>query len=90
LKHFGGTTLSLRNGSEHQVTQEVRIVVLKHRGIDGDGTYGTPAIRGYFDHATACRGLDGAVCQLTLKLLQTPLDLLSELEELLKICHAIG
>jgi hypothetical protein len=90
LEHFGGTPLSLRDGSEHQVTQEVRIVFLKHSGIDGDGTHGTPAIGGHLDHATARRGLDGAICQLALELLQTPLDLLSQLEELLKICHAIG
>jgi hypothetical protein len=90
LKHFSRTPLGLGDGRKHQVAQELRVAVLKNAGINPDGADCSSPIGGDLYHAATGRSLDRARCQLRLELLQTTLDLLAKLKELLKICHAIG
>jgi len=89
LEHLGRTTLGLGYRGEHQVAQEIGVMVLKDRRINRDPPHGAAAIGGHPDHATTGRGLDGAVGQFGLQLLQPALNLLPKLKELLEICHAI-
>jgi hypothetical protein len=90
LQHLCRPTLCLGYGGQHQVAEEVGVMVLEYRRIDRDGPHRTTTISRDLHHAAASRSLDGAVSQLGLELLQPPLDLLSELKKLLEICHAIG
>jgi hypothetical protein len=90
LKHLGRAPLGLGHCREYQVAQELGIVILEYGGVDKDGTHRPAAVGGHLDHAPAGRGLNGAGCQLRLQLLQPALNLLTQLKELLKVCHAIG
>jgi hypothetical protein len=90
LKHFRRPALSLGHGGKHQLAQEFGIAVREDSGVDRDGAHGATAISGDLDHATSGRRFDGTRSQLRLKLLKPALHLLAQLEQLLKICHAIG
>jgi hypothetical protein len=90
VEHLGRATLSLGYRGEHQITEEIGVVVLEDDWIDRDRSDGTAAISGHLHHSAAGGGLDGASGQLRLQLLQPALHLLSQLKELLKIRHAIG
>ena len=51
-------------------------MVLKNRRVDRDCPYRAAAIGGHFDHAAAGSGLNGAVRQFALQLLEAALHLL--------------
>jgi hypothetical protein len=90
LEHFRRPALSLGHCGEHQVAEKIRIVVLEHCRIDRHGPHRAPTVSRYSHHPAARGGLDGAVCQLGLELLEPALHLLTKLKQLLKICHTIG
>jgi hypothetical protein len=90
LKHLSGTTLRFGHCGEYQFPEKLGVVVLEHCGIDRNGTHGTAAVGRHLHHPSAGGGLDRTGGELGLELLQTALHLLPQLEQLLKICHAIG
>jgi hypothetical protein len=89
LQHLGSPALSLRYRSQHEITEELGIVILEYPGIDPHCADCATSIRRHLDHAAAGRGFNGSAGQFGLELLQPALHLLAELKELLKICHAI-
>jgi hypothetical protein len=90
LKHLGGPALGLSYRGQHQLTEELGVVVLEDSGIDCYRPHGAPAISGDLYHATAGGRFNGTGGQLRLELLKAALHLLAQLKQLLEICHAIG
>ena len=90
LKHLSRAALCLRHRGEYQLAQKFGVVVLEDVGIDRHGPNGTAAVGGDLYHSAAGGGFDRTRSQLSLELLKPALHLLSQLEQLLKICHAIG
>jgi hypothetical protein len=90
LEHLRRAPLSLSHRGKHKLAQELGITVLEDVGVDGHGADGATAIGRDFDHAAAGGRFNGARSQLGLELLKPALYLLSQLEQLLEICHAIG
>jgi hypothetical protein len=89
LQQIGGAPLGLGHGGQHQIAQKLGIVLREYAGIDVDCPDGSAAI-GYDPHQPCSgRGFNGAAREFSLQFLQTALHLLSQLEELLEICHAV-
>jgi hypothetical protein len=72
---------------QHQVLEHFDIFRIDYGPIDFDFTNSAASIHRYGHHPTTARARDRAISQLALELGQTGLDLLAQLEKLLKIAH---
>jgi hypothetical protein len=90
LEHLSGATLRFGHCGEHQFPEELGVMIPEHCGIDRNCAHGAAAVGRDFHHPSTRGGLDRTGGELGLELLQPALHLLPQLEQLLKICHAIG
>jgi hypothetical protein len=87
LQSLRRTALPLGDSAEDQVRQQIGIPALERLGVEMQGADRPLPVHRDADQPAACLGLVRLIGQSMLELLEPPLHLLAELEELGPICH---
>jgi len=81
--------LRLGDGGENQLGKKIGIAALERLRIDDDLAHDSSPICLYPNETTARSRFDETVGQFGLQLLQSTLDLLTQLEQLIEIGHGL-